>query len=174
LKFGLSLSFFVHVIYVGALIVVTFIDLDYTIIPDKITLPLIGFGYMISWIPNTTVTHWESLIGILVGGGFLYLTAFFYQVIAGKEGMGGGDIKLMAMVGSIMGPWKVFMSIFFASFVGSIISIIYLRLSGKGREHPIPFGPFLAFGSVLTLFFGDYALDILFPMHTIYFSSIIF
>ena len=122
-KFGLTFSFFIHAIYVGALIVVTFIDLDYKIIPDVITLRLIGFGYMISWIPNVTVNHWASLFGILVGGGFLFLAAFFYQVIAKKEGMGGGDIKLMAMVGSIMGPWKVFISIFFASFLGMVLQI---------------------------------------------------
>ncbi|OGL44811.1 MAG: hypothetical protein A2161_02150 [Candidatus Schekmanbacteria bacterium RBG_13_48_7] len=169
--FGLTPSFFIYSLLISAFIIITFIDIDFQIIPDVITLPLLGFGLVVSWIPDLTVHHWDSLIGALVGGGFLYFIAFLYWLVKKQEGMGGGDIKLMAMAGSFMGPLRVLLAIFLASFLGSVIGMLQLKLSGKGREHPIPFGPYLAVGSVISLFLGDKIIKVFFP--SIFFNMFI-
>ena len=101
--FGFSGSFFIYGLFLGALIVITFIDIEFQIIPDIISLPLLGFGLVVSWIPNLTVYWLDSVLGALLGGGFLYLVAMLYLLFRKKEGMGGGDIKLMAMAGSFLG-----------------------------------------------------------------------
>jgi prepilin signal peptidase PulO-like enzyme (type II secretory pathway) len=91
-----------------------------------------------------------SLIGFLAGGGFFYLVA-----VLSRGGMGGGDIKLMAMVGGLMGWKSVLLTTFAGSLSGSFIGIFLMLFKGKGRKTKIPFGPFLAFGTLVTLFFGQ-------------------
>jgi len=151
--------------FVSAMIVITFIDLDFQIIPDVITLPGIVIGLLSAsfLIPDpfslSVVGFKNSIAGMLLGGGLFYLIA-----ILSRGGMGGGDIKMMAMVGAFMGWKAVFLTTFIGSLVGSLVGIFLMVFKGKGRKTKIPFGPFLAFGSIITLFFGSEILKWYFQM----------
>ena len=153
MRFGLSFAFAVLFLFCSALVVITFIDLEHQIIPDVISLPGIVAGFAFSFfIPQL---GWKgSLIGILVGGGSLYLVATLYQLCTGKEGMGGGDIKLLAMMGAFFGWQAVPFIIFVSSLVGSVIGVSVMLIQKKDGKLAIPFGPFLAFGALLYIFFG--------------------
>jgi leader peptidase (prepilin peptidase) / N-methyltransferase len=154
LRFGLSLPFAVLFLFCSALVVITFIDLEHKIIPDVITLPGIVVGFAASFLfPHF---GWlNSLIGILVGGGSLLLVGYLYELIAKKEGMGGGDIKLLAMMGAFFGWKAVLFIIFVASLVGSVIGIAVMLVQKKDSTFAIPFGPFLSSAAIIYLFFGN-------------------
>jgi len=158
LKFGLTLGFFAFFAFTAALLVITFIDLNHRIIPDVISLPGIGIGFLLSFfLPNPSVT--ESLIGLLAGGGSLYLVAVGYQALTKREGMGGGDVKLLAMIGAWLGWKAVLFTIFFASLTGTLIGGGAMVVQRQGRHYAIPFGPFLAFAALAYLFFGPQLID---------------
>ena len=119
LKFGLTFEALIYYLFFTALLVVTFIDIDHRIIPNVITLPGIPICFAASFaLP--TITYREALLGILIGGGSLFLVAWIYSLITKKEGMGGGDIKLLAMMGAIVGWQGVLFTIFVASLVGTL------------------------------------------------------
>jgi leader peptidase (prepilin peptidase)/N-methyltransferase len=150
---------------VSSLIVITFIDLDFQIIPDVITLPgmIIGLAASHFIMPDPFATYSllgfvNSVIGLLAGGVTFYLIA-----ILSRGGMGGGDVKMMAMVGSFMGWEGVFLTTLVGSLTGSLIGIGLIIFKGKGRKTKIPFGPFLALGSLVALFFGCMIVDWYFP-----------
>ncbi len=151
--FGIRLQSLIYFLFVAALILVTFIDIDHRIIPDIVSLPGIPIGFAASFIlPQVGWT--DSLLGILLGGGSLLVIAWGYQLIAGREGMGGGDIKLLAMIGAFLG-WKgVLFTILSASFIGTLVGLTLMLQARKGMKLAIPFGPFLSIGSILYLFFG--------------------
>jgi leader peptidase (prepilin peptidase)/N-methyltransferase len=153
MRFGPSFSFFVLFLFCCAMVVITFIDLEHQIIPDVISLPGIVLGFVFSFfIPRL---GWQSsLLGILVGGGSLYLVASLYQLLTKKEGMGGGDIKLLAMMGAFFGWMAIPFIIFVSSLVGSVIGVTVMLIQKKDSKLAIPFGPFLAFGAILYIFFG--------------------
>ena len=148
------LGFAVLFLFCSALVVVTFIDLEHQIIPDSITLPGIVIGFVISFfIPNL---GWlNSLLGILAGGGSLLLVAYGYEFLTKRDGMGGGDIKLLAMMGAFFG-WKAILFIVFAaSLVGSVIGVSIMLAQKKDSTLAIPFGPYLASAAVLYIFYGN-------------------
>lgn len=153
-KFGPTLPYLIYFAFIASLIVITFIDLDHQIIPDVISLPGIPIGFIASFfLPD--ITYKESLIGILAGGGILYIVAAGYELLAKKEGMGGGDVKLLAMIGAFLG-WKgVLFTIFSGSLIGTIIGVALMVAQGKDSKYAIPFGPFLSMGALLYLFFGE-------------------
>ena len=153
LRFGPTLAFLVLSLFCSALVVITFIDLEHQIIPDEISLSGIVIGFVFSFFLQGH--SWlNSLLGILLGGGSLLLVAYSYQWLTGKEGMGGGDIKLLAMMGAFLG-WKSIPFIIFASsLVGSVIGISIMLVQKKDSKLAIPFGPYLAFGAVLYIFYG--------------------
>jgi leader peptidase (prepilin peptidase) / N-methyltransferase len=153
IKFGPSLSFLVLFLFCSAMVVVTFIDLEHQIIPDVISLSGIVCGFIFSFfIPQL---GWlNSLIGIAVGGGSLLLVAYGYEFITKKEGMGGGDIKLLAMMGAFFGWRAIPFIIFVSSLIGSVIGITVMLIQKKDAKLAIPFGPFLALGAILYIFFG--------------------
>jgi leader peptidase (prepilin peptidase) / N-methyltransferase len=153
-KFGATLSYLFFFLFVAALIVITVIDLYYQIIPDAISIPGIGIGLLGSLI-IPYITFFNSLIGILVGGGSLFLVATLYQWLFKREGMGGGDVKLLAMIGGFLGWKAVILTILLSSFIGSIIGIAIMLLKGKDFKYAIPFGPFLSLGAVISLFYGE-------------------
>ena len=154
IMFGPSPAYFICFAFISSLIVITFIDLDHQIIPDVISLPGIPLGFLASFVlPN--ITYKESLMGILLGGGILFLIAVGYEFLAKKEGMGGGDVKLLAMIGAFLG-WKgVLFTVFSGSLVGTVIGVAIMVAQGKDSKSAIPFGPFLSFGALLYLFFGE-------------------
>ncbi len=157
LRFGLEWATPVYWLFVAALVVITFIDLDHQIIPDVISLPGIVVGFLtillvpwISWL--------DSLLGILLGGGSLWLVAEVYHRLTGQEGMGGGDIKLLAMMGAFLGWQAVLPVIFFASLVGSLVGVPLMLLKRADGKLAIPFGPFLALGGLVYLLWGQQLL----------------
>lgn len=154
MRFGPSLSFLFYFAFIAALIVITVIDLYHQIIPDVISLPGVGVGLLASLLVPE-ITFWNSLIGILLGGGSLFLVATLYQWLFKREGMGGGDVKLLAMIGAFLGWKAVILTILLSSLIGSITGIFIMVLKGKDSKYAIPFGPFLSLGAVISLFYGE-------------------
>jgi len=158
LKFGPTLTFLVLFIFCSSLVAITFIDIDHQIIPDVISLPGIVIGFGLSFF--LPYLGWrDSLIGLIAGGGSLLFVAYAYQLLTGKEGMGGGDVKLMAMMGAFLGWRSVPFIIFAASLVGSIIGVGLMVARGRDAKLAIPFGPFLAFSAILYIFYGNSIID---------------
>jgi len=154
IKFGSSIEAPIYFIFIATLLVITFIDIDHRIIPDLISLPGIVFFFIAS-LTISTISIIDSFIGILAGGGILFAIAEIYWRITGKEGMGGGDVKLLAMIGALIGWQGVLFTIFVSSLVGTIIGIIVMLIQGKNLKLAIPFGPFLSIGAVVYVFFGN-------------------
>jgi leader peptidase (prepilin peptidase) / N-methyltransferase len=157
-KFGLSWAFLQALFLVSALLIVSFIDLSHQIIPDWISYPGIGVGLIFSWLTGSPGL-WSSLIGVLTGGGVLWLLAVGYQLLAKKEGMGGGDIKLLAMIGAFLGWPGVLVTLLLGSFLGTIAGLVLILIWKKDRTYAVPFGPFLSLGAVIHLFFGPTLLN---------------
>ena len=161
IKFGPSLSYLFYFVFVAALIVITVIDLYHQIIPDVISLPGIVVGLLgsalglVGPLVISQVTFWASLIGVISGGGSLYLVATVYHWLFKREGMGGGDVKLLAMIGAFLGWKAVILTILLSSFIGSLIGITVILIRGKDFKYAIPFGPFLSLGAVFSLFWGE-------------------
>lgn len=154
LKYGISIYYIIVLLFSIALVIVSFIDLSHKIIPDVISVPGIVAGFLFSFIPGN-ITWVDSLIGIFAGGGSLYLVAFFFKIFTGKEGMGGGDIKLLGMIGAWLG-WKALpFIILLSSLTGTLIGGVTLIMARRGLRSQIPFGPFLALGALTYLFFGN-------------------
>jgi leader peptidase (prepilin peptidase)/N-methyltransferase len=151
LSFGLTYALPFILIFISSLIVISFIDLDFQIIPDIISIPLIFSGLVLSLLPHDSAglvsNIKESLIGAVVGGGSLLIVS-----IVSKGGMGGGDIKLNAGIGAFLGWKSALLTIFAGSLIGSVIGIIILKKTGNRK---IPFGPFLSIGALISLFFGE-------------------
>jgi len=144
--------------FLSALIVITFIDLDHQIIPDAISVPGIVVGVLaavLGYGPSWS----DSVIGALVGGGILYSVAVGYHALTGREGMGGGDIKLLAMIGAFLGWRGVLVTLIFGSLTGSAIGMAVIALRGGDSRVPIPFGPFLSLGAAVALFVGEPLLE---------------
>ncbi|MCX8119150.1 MAG: prepilin peptidase [Desulfobacterota bacterium] len=155
--FGVSWNYLYYFLFVAALIAITVIDLYHQIIPDVISLPGIGVGLLGSLIvPNITFSN--ALIGALAGGGSLFLVGMVYQWLFKREGMGGGDVKLLAMIGAFLGWKSVFLTILLSSFIGSVIGVTIILLKGKDFKYAIPFGPFLALGAIISLFWGEHLI----------------
>lgn len=153
-EYGFSADFAALFLFSAALVVITFIDLDHQIIPDIISLPGIPLGFAFSFfLPQV---GWKnSMIGILAGGGSLLIVAYAYELITRKEGMGGGDIKLLAMMGAFLGWKSIPFIIFVGSLLGSVIGISLMIAQKKDSKLAIPFGPFLATAAIIYIFFGD-------------------
>ena len=172
LKFGLSPSFFIYFILISSLVVVSFIDLDHRIIPDTISLPGIILGLLASFMKTAgqndflvrfvfrtvkggiNMATLDSLLGIFIGGGLLYAVAVLFYWVTKKEGMGGGDIKLLAMIGAFLGWTSTVFTIVVSSLIGSIVGVALMVAKGADSKYAIPFGPFLSMGAVIYLFFG--------------------
>jgi len=153
LKYHISLEAIVYFTFIAALLVITFIDLDHRIIPDVVSLPGIGVFFMAA-VFILSVPAKESLVGILAGGGSLYLVALCYKLLTRKEGMGGGDIKLLAMIGALLGWQGVAFTIFVSSATGTLVGLTVMIATRKNMKLAVPFGPFLAIGALTFIFFG--------------------
>jgi leader peptidase (prepilin peptidase) / N-methyltransferase len=153
IKFDLSIEAAVYFCFMAALIVISFIDIDHQIVPDSISLPAIPIGLISSFI-LPSIHFSEALIGMFVGGGILYFIAWSYQLITGKEGMGGGDIKLLAMIGAFIG-WKgVLVVMFIASASGALVGVLLMLVAHKNMKYAVPFGPFLSIAAIVYVFNG--------------------
>lgn len=156
--FGLTSAAFAYAALYSALLVVTGTDLSHKIIPNAVTLP----GMVVGLVSATTVLPLgfvQSVVGLLVGGGILWVLAWLSPYVFGKEGMGGGDIKLMAMVGAFLGWKPALLTILIGSFVGSLVGVGLIASNVLRRDEYLPFGPFLVLGAILALFFHQSILD---------------
>ena len=151
---GLSFEFFFYFLFLGALLAIIFIDIAHQIIPDKITLPGIVIGFAGSFV-NADVTWQQSGLGILLGGGILFAIAEGYYLLTKRDGMGGGDIKLLAMIGGFLGWQSLLFVVFASSLSGSLVGITAMLKQGKGGQTRIPFGPFLALSAMFFFFFQN-------------------
>lgn len=155
MQFGLTWITVVYWVFVAALVAISFIDLDHQIIPDVISLPGIPLGFLLTFaVPWLSWT--DSLFGILLGGGSLAFIAWGYYVLTRNEGMGMGDVKLLAMLGAFMG-WKAILPIIFiGSLVGTIFGLPLMFMKGANGKLAIPFGPFLSLGAIIYLLWGPF------------------
>ena len=175
LKYGLGVEWIIYLGFSSALLVLAFIDLDHRILPDPITLNGIWIGVLASVYlaqPSPLVARLlraaglettnprvialaASLLGIVVGGGLLWGVAEAYLRLRGIEGMGFGDVKMMAMVGAFLGAPLTLLTIMIGSLLGSIIGLAFIRLASKTREYELPFGTFLSMAGILSVLYGQ-------------------
>jgi leader peptidase (prepilin peptidase)/N-methyltransferase len=157
IRFGHTAATPIFFIFSAALIVVTFIDIDHRIIPDLITLPGIPVFFVLSFfLPHSSLMEpfLQSVLGILAGGGSLFLVAWAYERLTGKEGMGMGDVKLLAMIGALLGWRGVLFTIFAGSSAGCLVGLLLMLKHRGGMKMAVPFGPFLSIGALLYVFWG--------------------
>jgi leader peptidase (prepilin peptidase)/N-methyltransferase len=153
-KFGISWTLLEILLLLFGLVTVSFIDLDRFLLPDIFTLSGIVIG-LIGGFLNPERSFAESVLGVFLGGGFLWSIAHIYFLIRKEEGMGGGDIKLLAWLGAVLG-WKAIPFIILSSsLLGSFVGIALAMRSRKGMKTVIPFGPYLALGAVIYIFVGE-------------------
>jgi len=152
-KFGYSSMAVFAWVFAIALITLTFIDFDTQLLPDDITLPLLWLGLLFNLNTGFTDIH-SAIIGAVAGYLILWSVYWLFKIVTGKEGMGYGDFKLLAAIGAWFG-WQLLPAVILLSSVaGSIIGIGLIVLAKRGRNVPMPFGPYLALGGIAALFYG--------------------
>lgn len=152
-RFGSGLAGLGTLVFVWLLIAMTFIDADTQLLPDDLTLPLLWLGLLIN-LNATFVPLSEAVIGAAAGYIVLWAVYWLFKLTTGKEGMGYGDFKLLAALGAWLG-WKMLpIIILLSSAVGAVVGIALIVLARRGRDIPIPFGPYLAAAGLLALLYG--------------------
>lgn len=182
--YGLGLQLISYLVFICGLIVATFVDFDYRIIPDEISLGGIAAGLFLSALKGLHLsvnTHHpavtynfspirESFLGVVIGGGVIYLTGFFFDLVYFKllkkppiqgetSSMGGGDVKLLAMIGAFLGWQNALLTFFLAPFFGAVMGVANLL---RKQDHTIAYGPFLSLASLVTLFWEDKIIALVF------------
>lgn len=179
IRYGLSYNFFFYLVLTSALIIATFVDIAHRIIPDEVSIGGLIIGFILNSIRGFNLIPLSfsfkplvsSLSGIIVGAGVIYLTGWLFDLVYFKwlknppldgqtESMGGGDVKLLAMIGAFLGAPRTLLTFFIAPFFGAIIGIINLVAK---KEHTIPYGPFLSLAALLSIFFSHKILRLLIP-----------
>jgi len=154
LIYGLSIQSLIYIILSSALIIIAFIDLNEQIVPDVISLPGIIIGLILSFfVPY--ITYANSSLGVVVGGGIILIIGLAGSALFKKEAMGGGDVKLAAMIGAFLGWRYIIISLFLGFFLGALAGIVLILSKIKSREDVVPFGPFIVLGSFITLLWGE-------------------
>jgi leader peptidase (prepilin peptidase)/N-methyltransferase len=154
LHFGFGLPLAGALVFTWVLVAAAFIDLDTTLLPDDLTLPLLWLGLLLN-LGGTFVPLADAVIGAAAGYMVLWLVYQGFKLLTGKEGMGFGDFKLLAAIGAFLG-WKLLpIVILFSSVVGAAVGIALIVFARHGRSVPIPFGPYLAAAGILALVWGD-------------------
>ncbi|CAM4223149.1 prepilin peptidase [Pseudoalteromonas byunsanensis] len=155
LRFGATPQCLLYLILTWALIALIFIDIDHMLLPDQITLPLLWLVLLAS-VQGLTISPKEAIIGAAVGYLSLWSVYWLFKLATGKEGMGYGDFKLLAIFGALLGWQAILTIVLLSSVVGAIIGSIQLAIQGKDKSTPIPFGPYLAIAGWLTMLYGDF------------------
>jgi leader peptidase (prepilin peptidase)/N-methyltransferase len=152
-KLGPGVAAVGAMVFVAAMVALTFIDFDTQLLPDDITLPLLWLGLLFNlWSTYSELS--SAVIGAIAGYLSLWSVYWLFKLATGKEGMGYGDFKLLAAIGAWLG-WQVLpLTILLSSFVGALVGIALIVLARRGRNVPIPFGPYLAAAGVIALFWG--------------------
>lgn len=154
LQFGWSWGCAWALIYTWSLIALAFIDLDRTILPDNITLPLLWLGALVN-TQGLFASLTDAIYGAAAGYLILWSIYWIFKLLTGKEGMGYGDFKLLGAVGAWLGWQMLPLTILISSFVGAIVGLSLILFRRHDRAQPIPFGPFLAAGGWIALMWGD-------------------
>jgi leader peptidase (prepilin peptidase)/N-methyltransferase len=142
-----------RLVFACALVVLFTIDLEHQILPNVLTLPGIAIGWLFSLF---AAPGWQaSLAGILLGAGLLYGTAAAYYMVRREEGLGMGDVKMLAMIGAFLGWKAVLLTLILASFAGALFGVFLMITSRGGMRYALPFGTFLALGALVAMFAGD-------------------
>jgi leader peptidase (prepilin peptidase)/N-methyltransferase len=157
-RFGPGAAFVIYYFWACTLLVITFIDLDHQIIPDRFSLGGAVAGLLL--IPWLIVGYKDALIGLVLGAGMLAAIIYGYYLLTGKQGMGGGDVKLLGMIGVFTGWQGVLFTVFTGSLVGTIVGIPWAYFHHKDQEvatlkAAIPFGPFLSLGALVYVLWGE-------------------
>jgi leader peptidase (prepilin peptidase)/N-methyltransferase len=153
LVFDLDILLVPRLLFACAMLVLFAIDLEHHLLPNAITLPGIVVGLAFSLLLPPGIV--DALIGALIGGGVLWAIGEVYFRMTGQEGMGGGDVKMLAMIGAFLG-WKlVLVTLVFSSVAGSVIGVLVLATRRGGMKHALPYGTFLALGALIASLFGD-------------------
>jgi leader peptidase (prepilin peptidase)/N-methyltransferase len=151
--FGWTPLLAVRSVFAAAMVALFVIDLEHRLLPDAITLPGIVAGLLASaFLPPGFL---DALIGMLVGGGVLWGIGEAYYRYAGEEGMGGGDVKMLAMVGAFLGWQQVVITLVFSSIAGAVIGLIVLAVKRGGMKYALPYGTFLAIAALVASLCGD-------------------
>ncbi len=177
--FGLTYDFFLYLVLTCSLIISTFVDIKHRIIPDEVSIGGIILGFVLNAIKGFNLQlktynlqlALNSLLGIIIGGGIIYLTGFLFDLVYFKllkkppiqgetESMGGGDVKLLAMIGAFLGWQRAIIVFFMAPFFGAIVGIINLIVK---KDHTIPYGPFLSLAALFSIFWADKIIRLFFP-----------
>jgi leader peptidase (prepilin peptidase) / N-methyltransferase len=152
-RFGFGPAGLAALAFTSVLIALTFIDADTTLLPDSLTLPLLWAGLLLN-LNGTFAPLQQAVIGAVAGYLILWSIYWLFKLVTGKEGMGYGDFKLLAALGAWFG-WKMLLPILLlSSVVGAAVGIMLLIVSRRGREVPIPFGPYLAAAGFIALMYG--------------------
>ncbi|MFH2135326.1 MAG: A24 family peptidase [Pseudomonadota bacterium] len=152
--FGFGIAAGAALIMIWALIALTFIDFDTQLLPDAITLPLLWLGLILN-INSTFTSLGNAVVGAVAGYLVLWSVYWLFKLLTGKEGMGYGDFKLLAAIGAWLGWTLLPLTILLSSLVGAVVGIALIIITKHGRNIPIPFGPYLAGGGLIALFWGQ-------------------
>ncbi|MGX1112532.1 leader peptidase (prepilin peptidase)/N-methyltransferase [Pseudoalteromonas sp. MBR-15] len=160
--FGASELALLYIVITWVLIALTFIDIDHMLLPDQLTLPLVWLA-LIAAVMNITIAPSDAIIGAAIGYLSLWSVYWLFKLATGKEGMGYGDFKLLAVFGALLGWQAILTIVLLSSVVGALIGMLQIIIQGKDKTTPIPFGPYLAIAGWVTLLWGE-------QIQTIYFS----
>jgi leader peptidase (prepilin peptidase) / N-methyltransferase len=151
--FGWSALLVPRLLFACAMVVLFAIDLEHQLLPNVITLPGIAIGLISSAVLPPGIV--DAIIGVLVGGGVLWLIGEAYFRYSGQEGMGGGDVKMLAMIGAFLG-WKlVLVTLVLSSVAGSLIGVLVIAVKRGGMKYALPYGTFLALGALIASLVGN-------------------
>lgn len=179
LVFGLTVVGLKWAIFAALVVVLTITDLRERLLPDKVNFTGLGLGLALSFLtrpvdgtaawladrmfdfppPTPVLSFADALLGAAAGGGLLWIVAEGYFRLRGREGMGLGDVKMMAMAGAFLGLKRTLLTILAGSLLGSVLGLLFMLLWSKGRDYELPFGSFLGAGALLVVFFGAPALS---------------
>ncbi len=156
----INIQVFEYIFFVWGLVVVSMIDFDHMILPDVFTLSGIVVGMVFSFF-SPDRSFWEALGGVLFGGGIFWGIAYMYYIWRGEDGIGGGDIKLTAWIGAVLGWQSIPFVVLSSSILGSVVGLALVFKTKAGWKLKIPYGPYLALGAILYLFCGEYRTSFL-------------
>ncbi|RVT45739.1 prepilin peptidase [Rheinheimera sediminis] len=151
--FGVTEQTLIYLLVTWSLVALSFIDIDKMLLPDQITQPLLWFALLLS-ISGYTVSPTDSLIGAAIGYLSLWSVFWLFKLVTGKEGMGYGDFKLLAIFGALLGWQLLPLIILLSSVVGAVLGSLMLLMQGKGKATPIPFGPYIAAAGWIAMLWG--------------------
>jgi len=161
--FGATEQALLYIVITWALVALTFIDIDHMLLPDQLTLPLVWLA-LIAAVTGITITPSDAIMGAAFGYLSLWSVFWLFKLLTGKEGMGYGDFKLLALFGALLGWQSLLTIILLSSVVGAIIGIALLSIQGKDKATPIPFGPYLAIAGWITLLWGNQLQNVYFNL----------